>query len=98
MTGAAPQAAPDPRPETGHLGHTDWSRTRLTTRQAISYLGILAPAVGAAEVPKKSNKIKGRPSAKQPSDLHCAHRTDTVKCAILGMFSSIEVMEPPRAS
>lgn len=50
-------------------------------------LKFLAPAVGAAEAPEKSNKIKGRPSAKQPSDLHCAHRSDTVKCANLGVFA-----------
>jgi hypothetical protein len=66
------------------------------SRKSLIYLGFLAPAVGAAEAPKKSNKIKGRPSAKRPSDLHCAHRSDTVKCAILEMFSSIHVSQLPR--
>lgn len=59
----------------------------------------MAPAVGAAESQKKSNKIKGRPSAKQPSDLHCAHRTDTVKCApeVLCLVDAVVQIRPPLA-
>lgn len=49
----------------------------------------MAPTVGAADNSKKRNEIKGWPSAIQPSDLRCSHRSDTIKGAIFKKSTSV---------